>query len=158
VPTAEELEHGFEGITYRLQQLVNSWTSMATRSDVFFDRVHPELRQTVINALVESFLSNARGLAYFLRNNKNDVRAEDYAPGWPKWAPAGPIIGRVAVTVAHPRYTPKPPPWELRPIAQPLVEGMVRFGERLFDQQSPWADRFAVPVMQAVTVVDQLPA
>jgi len=143
--TAAELEYGFEGTDYGMRQLLWSGVFLSEPSTfhwapqgVMSDPIQPWIR----NALIESFLNNARRLAWFLHAAKEkDAYAGDYLL-WGGRPAVGPIIGLVSNALSHARLKGKPQPYKFRSIVDPIADGMSDFIRDLGAVQSAWHDRF----------------
>lgn len=145
--TEAELLNGWQGIDYSYQQLLLAGV-LLSRRETFIVRSPLEeymVRRGIDNALIESFLGNARRIAYFLIGHKDDTYAGDYLPPdtWSRWSAAGPTIGLVSSVLSHARYVPKAPPYKWRSLADPLVAGMEEFLKALEHSRSPWVELFA---------------
>jgi hypothetical protein len=107
----------------------------------------------VRNALIESFLNNARRLAWFLhRAHEKDAYAGDYLPSWCGRPAVGPIIGRVSDALSHARYKGKPEPYKFRSIVDPIAAGMSDFIDDLGGAGSAWHGRFQ-PLAELIDAV-----
>lgn len=105
----------------------------------------------VRNALIESFLINARRLTTFLRDDKpREVCAKHYLPTWTKWEFGGEIIGLVSETLAHVTYREKPQPYKVRTIINPLAAGTTEFVHQLAASESAWHPHFE-PVVELLS-------
>ena len=141
-----ELEFGFEGTDYGMRQMLWTGKMLSTPGWFYWEpqlaapvRIEPWIR----NSLIESFLNNARRLAWFLKGaDHNDAYAGDYLPSWPERSEVGRIIGQVSVALSHARYKGKPGPYKFRSIAGPIANGMLDFTFSLEAIGSTWHERF----------------
>src|SRR5215212_901608 len=100
--TQAELEAAREGVDYGTRQLL--WCGVLLSEPAYFCRSRngAEFEQVdpwVPNALIESFLTNARRIASFLHPTPADeVDASDFlAPApWRGWVPVEPTLGALA--------------------------------------------------------------
>src|SRR4051794_16792143 len=99
--TTEALGHGVEGTCYGYRQLLHAGVLLsegiviAGTVPVEPDPVQPWLN----NALIESFLANARRIGWFLHDAKpGDAYAGDYLfpEPWAGWPDADEIVGLVS--------------------------------------------------------------
>jgi len=149
VRTQPELEAAREGVDYSMRQLL--WCGVLLSEPAYFCRSRggAEFEQVdpwVPNALIESFLTNARRIASFLHPAPaDDVDASDFlAPApWAGWEPVGPTLGAVARVASGGRHGSGPEPAEWRTLLDPLADGMQAFIAALDREQSPWSSPFA---------------
>jgi len=144
--TPADLEFGFDGTDYGMRQLL--WTGVLLSEPASFhwaphgvisEPIEPWIR----NALIESFLNNARRLAWFLHGaHDKDAYAGDYLRSWHSRPDVGPIIGRVSESLSHARYKGKPGPYQFRSIVDPIADGMLDFVSDLGAAGSVWHGRF----------------
>lgn len=129
-PTDAQLSQAAGGISYRAQQLAHAVVLVRAGFSRF---LAPGVSETVQNALVESALTNARAMAYFLapRPKNNDVHFSHYSSTWvtPLSDVHGVIIGVVSEHLSHstlgsPEGRMHPGEWPLTELAQALLGPM----------------------------------
>jgi hypothetical protein len=122
----QALAHGVEGTSYGFRQLLHAGV-LLSEPQVLSAFMTPEpknLQPWISNALIESFLANARRIGWFLHNAKaGDAFAGDYLSPepWDGWSDADAIVGLVSDVLSHSKYLPKPKPYKWRTLADPLV-------------------------------------
>src|SRR5262245_58113519 len=133
--TRAELEHGVEGTDYGMRQMLFAGAFLSGAGVV---PMPPPWVPWVPNALIESFLANARRIAWFLKGYKDDVYAGDYLPTWVRPTNVGWIIGKVSLVLSHAKYEGKPAPYRYREMVDPLADGMLTFVAGLEAAESEW--------------------
>jgi len=149
------LAHGVEGTRYGFRQLLHAGVLLSdARVLEGVGTTEPNLVYPwITNALIESFLANARRIGWFLNDAlAGDAYAGDYLrpEPWEGWPAAKPIVKLVSDVLSHSKYVPKPAPYQWGTLATPLVEGMTRFIDRLAERESPWHSEFA-PLAEVAT-------
>lgn len=142
----EQLAHGASGTRYGFAQLLHCGAVLSGNGAMTIAAPDPALAHEVVtNALVESFLTNARRIGWFLHEAlAGDAYAGDFLPAgkWDDWPTADPVVDLASNHLSHSKYIPKPDPYRWRTLMTPLVEGMGEFVERLRAEDSRWLSTF----------------
>jgi hypothetical protein len=125
-PTTAQLENGARAVAFRAWQLAG--VAMMLHAGEVLRGADQRSLYTIQNALVESALVNARGLAWFLTAHGNDVSLEMY--GLPRDDEVGKLRGVIVstisqhvshVTTGRPEGEPLPGAWPICELADVLV-------------------------------------
>ena len=156
VLTEEQLRRGAEGITYRVQQLV--WGTLVLDLQPYHKQVASSQEVRVLatnNALVESGITHARSLSYFLRD-KNPKRGDLHYTHYSRsvWRSSAERIDAIATqiieqtsrrlshtTIGGREWEPHPGDWPLPEMAVLLSRGLADFVEALGEE---YPDRAAL--------------
>ena len=155
------LTYGVEGTDYGFRQLLHAGVLLSDDQLLLqYVTTEPEQVQPwATNALIESFLANARRIGWFLHDAPaGDAFAGDYLSpvGWDGWPDAEPIIGLVSDVLSHSKYLAKPEPYKWRSMTDPLAAGMVAFIDRLDSVGSKWHSAFASLAVESARLLPRI--